>query len=1175
MATLEVHDMAGGVRFVELTRDHPVLFGTSSACDVLLQGNGIRPVHGRIRWKSKRFKIEASPDAEFVVINGHKMTTSSLEQGDEIVVGDCRMFLIRTEEDLAPAKRSKAGADEERTRHAAAPVVPVREHAKHKTRSRDPGPPLLERTDWLDSLRSTRPEPGVASVDAPLQRSFSRGRQDERELESPKPKLATSAGPKRMARLLALWGSVAPGREKIATSPLVIGLIVSLAILVGMGFWLKSIIASTIASRTFDRGVQNFDDGDYRTAIRDFDSFVSANPDDSRSGRAQVMRALANVRQYVTTEGGTWSSALEAAREMFEKVGQLPEFRDEQLSLADQIIKIGEGLADRARQGADAKALAEAESVVALHASVAGEPAPSILNGSRLPSKLTAARAAVLKAQIRSRALATMDQAVKDGAPSKVYDARDALVEQYADLAHDKDLVARMTAANELIRKAVKVDLSRRPAERSPRPDPLGPTTSLVLRTRQDAHDAPPPEEMVYALADGYAYALEGATGAPRWQAPLGLAAPFAPQPVPGDATALAIDARFNELVRFDARTGALRWRQALGEPAGDPPLILGNQLAQVLPSGKLLLIGLESGELESTVNLGRPLARSPVNDESGQHLYILGRQDCLFVLAREPLSCIAVLYLGHLDASIPCTPARLGRFLVVPENDSLYNSRLHVLILDQDGAKVKPAQDLEVSGWTWQAPASAGPVVWGLGDRGGYEAFSVGDYASKTPFRSIARLTPDAVSSGPAFALARSDRELWVASGHSGRFDLDLERGAIEPRVPVLQPGPALAPIQKAGKLVIMTFQDQANGGVALWAFDPDSNTVIWKTTVGAPWVAAPASAGGAALSVIARDGREVLLKPEQIERGGFLVEGMPRPGAFSLPRGQRVRLEASGKTIDAIVPQNGSHFLWVQDPAKPGAWQQIGLPVALAADPVGWAGGVLIAGRDARAYLIDPLTARSIAEPFVPKFDRDHQGTWLSPALVDRDTVVLADDVGHIHRVALKTAPVPRLVGEAQTTIPQRIIAGPVSTGGAVIVVTADRQVRALSTRDLSPVGSWALEAPLSGAPAGVGDGCFIMDRAGGITALARDGRRTWSIKLKAGTVGAPLVQDQTVWFLTSDGSLHVRARSDGAELDRIALGILPEGGLLQVGKHVLVATGRGTVRPVAAVLRSTTGP
>ena len=75
-------------------------------------------------------------------------------------------------------------------------------------------------------------------------------------------------------------------------------------------------------------------------------------------------------------------------------------------------------------------------------------------------------------------------------------------------------------------------------------------------------------------------------------------------------ATVVAIDARANELVRLDAQDrrlagGGFRW----ASPRGTRRWSLGNQLAQVLPSGKLLLVGLESGELESTVNLGRPLA--------------------------------------------------------------------------------------------------------------------------------------------------------------------------------------------------------------------------------------------------------------------------------------------------------------------------------------------------------------------------------------------------------------------------------------------------------------------------------------------------------------------------------------------------------------------------------------
>src|SRR5271154_4470988 len=115
MATLEVHDSHGRVQFVELSRDHPLLFGTSAACDVVLEGDGIRPVHGRIRWKSRRFKIEASPDAQFVMINGHKMTTSSVHQGDEITVGPCRMFLLKIDDELETPDDSMSQPDQGRT----------------------------------------------------------------------------------------------------------------------------------------------------------------------------------------------------------------------------------------------------------------------------------------------------------------------------------------------------------------------------------------------------------------------------------------------------------------------------------------------------------------------------------------------------------------------------------------------------------------------------------------------------------------------------------------------------------------------------------------------------------------------------------------------------------------------------------------------------------------------------------------------------------------------------------------------------------------------------------------------------------------------------------------------------------------------------------------------------
>ena len=71
-----------------------------------------------------RFRVEASPDAEFVLINGNKMAAGSIRQGDEIAIGSCRIFLLRND-DTIDVRQSMRAVDDERTRVLAAPFVPV------------------------------------------------------------------------------------------------------------------------------------------------------------------------------------------------------------------------------------------------------------------------------------------------------------------------------------------------------------------------------------------------------------------------------------------------------------------------------------------------------------------------------------------------------------------------------------------------------------------------------------------------------------------------------------------------------------------------------------------------------------------------------------------------------------------------------------------------------------------------------------------------------------------------------------------------------------------------------------------------------------------------------------------------------------------------------------------
>src|SRR5262249_14027843 len=157
---------------------------------------------------------------------------------------------------------------------------------------------------------------------------------------------------------------------------------------------------------------------------------------------------------------------------------------------------------------------------------------------------------------------------------------------------------------------------------------------------------------------------------------------------------------------------------------------------------------------------------------------YVLADRASLFILRREPPSCVAVEYFGHEPGSIPCAPARLGRYLVIPENHTLTSGRWTVFLLDEEGEKIRKVQTIPTDGWTWDTPDSQGAVVWAVNDRGGVTAYSIGPYDAKVPFKAIAQIGAEGKPLGPAFARAKGEREVWVSSARAARYDLNLERG-------------------------------------------------------------------------------------------------------------------------------------------------------------------------------------------------------------------------------------------------------------------------------------------------------------------------------------------------------------------------------------------------------------
>ena len=1146
---------------VEISRDQTVLFGSSPKCDIVLTGEGVLPFHGRMRWRTERYKVDAFPAAEFLEVNGRRMTSASVREGDEITVGPCRIFMIYADEDLPR---------DDATRVMATPVLLNPSASNPPAASSRPRPALpVERKEEKVKPKkeeSKKRESGFAAEDA---LGFARSSKKEARAEQAITDAANAKSkgqhPNALKRFFSGRQS-APGEETILNSPLIIGLVGSLAVLIVAGIFLQGVISRTITTRLFQRGVESLDDGDYRNAILRFEEYLERKPKDAKNvSKARVFRALANVRQFTTASGASWSNALDAAREMIDTVSDEPAYVDSSTDLDDQVIKAGEALADRAKISGDPKVLAEAESARALHARITGSAAEELLKHSKYLPKLAEARAAVVKAGIRTKALAAMDAAITAGSSAGVYEARDTLVHQYADLAEDRDLVARLKQANELVRKAVKLDPSRRPAEKEPHDDKLGPLTSLVMRWPNLAKPTSPSTSRVFALADGIAYGLDGGSGAPLWQYPVGLSSAFPPQAIPGGSTALVFDGIHQELVRLDARTGALVWRQGTEEPITDPPLVLGNQVIQATPSGKLLFLDLNSGEIRGTLNLGLPLGRTPVSDEAGQFLYVLAERDCLFILTRDPLACASVEYLGHPIGSVLSPPSRQGRYLIIPENDTLLNSRWRIFVLDAEGAKIRPVQQIEVPGWTWSAPGAFGSVLWTSGDRGGLSAYAVGAYEAKTPLRPIAKLVHEAKPTGPTFALARSETEVWLSSSRSGRYDLNPETGQIRPTWSIAEAGPALAPIQLAGPLAVLTQQISERPGVLVCGVEPQKGTVRWRTVLGSPWVVQPTDANPSkSLTTLGIDGQTIALEPDQLKAGGFIETLLPRPGEFSLPPGPLRRLDGDNFTI--LLAGDKPRSLLLGGPQEPFRWVE--LPVALAATPIVWQKGLLLPGEDGRVYLIDPRTGQSRAEPYVPPFDREHPTLWRGALRLEDDTIALVDESGRLRRLTLHAEGRPRLVVNSEVNLKEPLSKDPVSTGGAVVITTVDNRVRSLAARDFSPVGAWPLSAPLAQPPLAIDGRAFIATRDGKVLALAPDGQRLWSITLKNGTpLGPPVLREETAYFLCKNGTVESRSLNDGVLLDQIPLGSTPGGDLVGSGSQLLIPVAAGSLRVLSS--------
>ena len=399
------------------------------------------------------------------------------------------------------------------------------------------------------------------------------------------------------------------------------------------------------------------------------------------------------------------------------------------------------------------------------------------------------------------------------------------------------------------------------------------------------------------------------------------------------------------------------------------------------------------------------------------------------------------------------------------------------------------------------------------------------------------------------------------MSSSLSGRYELDPERGKLRPAWTLGVAGPALAPPRIFGRLVVLTQQDAHAPGASLWGVEAGSGALRWRTLVGGGWPTRFAeTSSGDGLALLNVDGSALTRSAPQLRAGGFIEQPMPRAGEFRLPEGTADWFEVGGATV--VVPGPGADHLLVR--AESPEWTRVDLPAPLGAMPAAWGLHLLIPGADGRAYLIDPRTGASVADPFVPPFDRSKPVRWLTPRLLDGDAMLLADRDGTLRRVVREGSTRVRLVAATEIKLDPPPVGEVASTGAAALVATANGTIRSLAARDLSAQGSWPLNSALAIGPITVGGMGFVVDGVGTVIAFAPDGRKLWDGRIEGtAVVGPPTLRDGSAWFLGTDGATHPLRLADGSAGPPTPLDVLPAGGALAVGEDLVVPTGVGTLQ------------
>jgi outer membrane protein assembly factor BamB len=949
------------------------------------------------------------------------------------------------------------------------------------------------------------------------------------------------------------------------------GLLVLIFAGVGLTWWLYRLGLE----QKYEEAEKFYKATSYEQAKHTYQEFAQAFPNRPEASTARVLAGLCDMRQF--EQGEDWVGGLDCANKVLEPISHEEGFGEKSDELSGMLMKFSEGLAARAKEKSSPELVAKTREALGLIEKY-------VPRSLQQPQKLADVEAS-LGLTVRQidrdkeldKAVASLQDAIKQQKTADAYTIRRVLLKKYPDLQDNAKLAATMAAISQAQFSAVKAVAETKAATKEELPTPIFATVALAQRNTKTPLDDLQGRAVCIA-AGGAAYGIDASSGKLLWRRFLGypksvqhIASPPIPVSAESGADVLAVDSAQNEILRLESLTGRLQWRYSAGEPFVLQPVLAENRVLVSAPSGKVIAIDAESGDSTGYAQLPQPVSVAPAVDLSRKLVYQVAEHSNLYVLGLDDFTCKSVFLLGHDAGSITSAPAVVGGNLVLGVNDGAQDSSLRLFAIergsgDKPGITVTQVQKISLSGRIDITPAVDGNRVLVATDRGVVKVFDLTPTEKGNQLKEIAGRSIEGSENVVRYALLQGG-QFFIADIQLSKFDVVGSKGQLVPKWIVDEGcGFLQAPIA-AGPVVITARRKSNLPGVLVSATGIEDQTRSWETIVGAP------PAGDLVLNDQTKRLVAVTAMGGLFELDAANLKNQPVLDApvvsietadLQAPIGAITALD---KGAIAVAAAQGASRVNVFDPSDtPPRYRWLGLGDKSACPPINVAGGIAVPTQGGAIFLLDPQSGKPLAAPFQARLDNGVKPAWQKPAACGKQEFVIADGKATLYHMGVADKPKPHLAALEQVEaasepgVPVAVlgstafVAGPSQTLGVFEV----QKLKRLNEHKLSGRPAWG--------PAAIGSYVLLATDDDQLLCLDGKGEKLWQTALAYGPLaGTPLLVEDGFMLASVSGAIARVDAKAGKELGKVEIGRALASGPVATGGNVFVVGTDGSIYEV----------